>query len=169
MPKTILVDTNVWIDNYCGARPGAVGSRAFIDAACALDAQLCYPVHILKDVFYSIGATLKHMAVQSGQTLSEEHARAICDVVWGCIDNMCELAAAVGADESDAWRARKYRSLSNDLEDNFVLAAAERAHVDFIVTRDERLLRRSSMPAFTPEDAVAYLAMNKEGQSLPVR
>ena len=66
---------------------------------------------------------------------------------------MRERATAIGADESDVWLACRYLPFNNDLEDNFVLAAAERAQVDYIVTNDETLIRKSTVPAFTPEDA----------------
>jgi hypothetical protein len=70
----------------------------------------------------------------------------------------------VGADESDAWKACKYRSLSNDLEGNFVLAAAERGHVDALVTWDKSLLRAATVPAFAPADAIGFLVARTSSQ-----
>ena len=149
----ILVDTNVWIDNYAPVRKESERSRQLIDMARNNGASLVYPVHVLKDVFYNLSATNKRRCMNERGELSEADYLAIRE-------NMADLAFAVGADQSDVWLARKYRSFSNDLEDNFVMAAAERANADFIVTRDEKLLRKSSVKAFTPEDALAFLELN---------
>ena len=62
------------------------------------------------------------MAVAANGVLGETEALAVRETVWGCINNMCELATAVGVDEADVWLARKQRKLTGDLEDNFVLA-----------------------------------------------
>jgi predicted nucleic acid-binding protein len=86
--------------------------------------------------------------------LKREDAEAIRDIAWACVDNMSELGTPVGADESDLWLARKYRRLHPDLEDDLVLAAAERAQADYLVTSDEALLRKAMVPALSPEDFV---------------
>ena len=65
--------------------------------------------------------------------------------------------AAVDADESDVWRACKYRPLGNDLEDDMVMTAAERAQARFTVTNDKELIRKAAVAAYLPEDAVAHL------------
>lgn len=153
-----LVDTNVWLDNYLADRPNAGQSRAFIAQARAREVQLVYPVHCLSDVFLLVQAHLKRAAREQG-SFDEADAVAIREIAWACVENMREFATAVGADESDAWKACKYRALTNDLEDNFVLAAAERVPVDFLVTSDQRLLRKSTVNAYTPEDANLILQM----------
>ncbi len=154
----VLVDTNVWLDNYLSDRPTAAQSRAFIIQARAIGAQLVYPVHSLNDIFLLIQSHLKR-AAREQDSFSEADIQAIHEIAWACIENMREFATAVGADESDAWKACKYRALTNDLEDNFVLAAAERVPVDFLVTNDQRLLRKSTVNAYTPEDATLILQM----------
>ena len=151
-----LVDTNIWLDNYLPDRPNAAQSRAFIMQARAEGVQLTYPVHCLKDVFFIIQAHLKQLARDKSQ-LKDADNLAIQEIAWACVENMRELATAIGADESDAWKACKYRLLTNDLEDSFVLAAAERVPVDFLVTNDQRLLRKSTVNAYTPEDALLVL------------
>ena len=151
-----LVDTNIWLDNYLPDRPNAAQSRAFIMQARAEGVQLTYPVHCLKDVFFIIQAHLKQLARDKSQ-LKDADNLAIQEIAWACVENMRELATAIGADESDAWKACKYRLLTNDLEDSFVLAAAERVPVDFLVTNDHRLLRKSTVNAYTPEDALLVL------------
>ena len=151
-----LVDTNVLLDNYLPDRPHAHMSREFLDYARAHEVQLVYPVHALSDFFLLLQQHLKRRVREKG-VLSDQDALAIQEIAWACVDSLRESATAVGADESDAWRACKYRSLTNDLEDNMVLAAAERAQVDFLVTNDKDLIRKSTVNAYTPEDALKAL------------
>ena len=151
----ILVDSNVWIDNYVPDRPCSSVSRSFISYA-RNRATLVYAVHNLPDIFYVIQNTMKRTAREEG-AFTEGDALAIRELAWACVENMREFAVAVGADESDVWRACKYRRFGNDLEDNMVMAAAERAQARFIVTNDHELIRKSTVVAYTPEDALAYL------------
>ena len=72
---------------------------------------------------------------------------------------MREIATAVGADDSDLWLACKYKPTLGDLEDNLVLAAAERAQVDFIVTGDEQLICKSTRNVYMPADALSFLSI----------
>ena len=151
-----IVDTNVWLDNYLGSRPHSRASREFIVSALECGVQLAYPVHAVKDVFYLLQLNLKRKARENGD-LSEGDAAAITAAAWSCVQNMREMATAVGADESDVWQACKYRQLTGDLEDNLVIAAAQRAQADFLVTNDKKLIHKAPVPAFMPEDASAYL------------
>lgn len=155
--RRILVDTNVWVDNYVSTRPSSPDAQAFFDSAFAAGVELLYPVHSLKDVYYLIGAYLKRQARSLDTELTEQKVRAISELAWGAAKNMHENATAVGADESDAWKALKYRTLTNDLEDSFVLAAAERAQVDMLVTSDVKLIAKATVPAHTPADACILL------------
>lgn len=70
---------------------------------------------------------------------------------------MCEITTAVGVDESDLWLACKYRNLTWDLEDSFVLAAPRRAEVDYLVTSDQALIQKASVAVLTPVDMTALL------------
>ena len=151
-----LVDTNVWLDNYLGQRPHAAESRRFIDEARRQGVQLTYAVHSLSDFFYVMQAELKR-SVASEAMGSESKALAVREAAWACVESLRGMATAIGADESDAWLACKYRSLTNDLEDNFVLAAAERVPVDFLVTNDVCLIRKSTVNAYTPADALLVI------------
>lgn len=151
-----LVDTNVWLDNYLGQRPHSDESRRFIDLARQYGVQLTYAVHCLTDFFYILQNELKHSS-ESGRATTESEALAARETAWACVESLRSIATAIGADESDAWRACKYRTLTNDLEDNFVLAAAERVPVDFLITNDQDLIRKSTVNAYTPADAALVL------------
>lgn len=154
-----LLDTNIWLDNYLPGRPRSLVSRSFISRARERGVQLAYAVHCLNDVFLIIQHQLKRDARERGETLSAGDSAAIREVAWACAENMRSFSTAIGADESDAWKACKYRSLTGDLEDNFVLAAAERVPVDFIVTNDKRLLQKATVNAYTSEDALKVITL----------
>ena len=159
----ILVDTNIWVDNYLPNRPLSQASRRFLHAAHDCGMQLAYPVHCIKDVFFLIQAGLKRLKRESGP-LSEADAEAIREAGWGCVQNMREFACSVGADESDIWIACRHRALTRDLEDNLVIAAAQRAHARLLVTNDAYLLKHAPVPALSAADALVLI----ESGVLPV-
>lgn len=157
--RIIVVDTNVWLDLLLPNRVHARESRAFIAAATQKKYGLAYPVHSLKDIFFLVCSEMKQRARDEKGALSEHDALTAREIAWSCVEYVRNLATAVGADESDAWFACKYRSLNGDLEDNFVLAAAKRANAAFLVTSDETLLRKATVETHTPGDAAALLAL----------
>lgn len=157
-PRTlkILVDTNVWIDYFLADRPGHDDATSFINAAWAESTQLLYPIGALQDVFAILIMELKRGA-RKVQEVDESCMHALRRIAWGCIDALREVATAVGADESDAWFACKYRKLNWDLEDNMVLAAAKRAEADYLVTSDRGLISKSNIAALLPADMTTLL------------
>ena len=157
MSITLLLDTNVWVDNYCVDHASNKVVRELLSAAYEKGITLMYPASSIKDVFYVLGHEFRRIASQGG-VLSESDARAVNEVVWGCVNNMCEIATAVGVDEGDMWLARKYKSLTGDLEDNLVLAAAQRAKADYLVTSDRALIQRATVAALTPANMLKTLA-----------
>lgn len=60
-------------------------------------------------------------------------------------------------DEADLWLACRYRTLTWDLEDNVVLAAAQRAEADYLVTSDRALIQRATVAVLAPGDMTAVL------------
>lgn len=156
-PLRLLLDTNVLLDEYLPTRPSSADSRQLIDLALEQGHVLLFPARAIVDVHYVISRTFKQMVREERGVILEADARAIAEMAWGCVDNLCELATAVGMDGSDVWLARKYRALHGDFEDNFVLAAAERADADFLVTSDRRLLRKATVAALSPKDLLALL------------
>lgn len=155
--KTILVDTNVWLDNYLPNRPHGEESRSFLDEATMLGAELVYPASIVKDVFYVVGSEYKRMLRVEGREVTQSDALAINRIAWAVVDNMSELATPVGMDLSDIWLASKWRGVDHDLEDNLIRAAARRAKVDLVVTWDKGLLAKALVPTVTPAVAIEEL------------
>ncbi len=153
----LLVDTNVWMCNYLPARTGHAETRTFLHAAWEKEAHLLYPAPILIDVFYLLGAEYKRLVRAEKGVLGQDDALAINELAWGCVQNMREVATAVGIDDSDLWLACKYKGLSTDLEDNVVFAAAKRCKADHIVTFDKSLIQRAPVSAMLPSDMCKLL------------
>lgn len=154
---SLLLDTNVWIDAFVPTRSRHQLVRKLLRNAIERDAKLLYPVRILPDVFYQVAAEAKRWWRQGGGELTQAQAEACHSHAWECVNDMHELATAVGADEADVWLALKYRTLHEDVEDNFVLAAAQRAHANYLVTSDMRLITKAPVAALTPQDMLAVL------------
>ncbi len=150
--ECIVIDTNVWLDNYIPHRAGHADAQRLLACARSCDVQLLYAVESVKDVFYVIAADFKAtVRAQAGHVGDAEEAVAQ-QLAWSCVENMRTLANAIGADESDVWLAAKYRSLHGDLEDNLVLAATKRAGADYLVTGDRAFIEKATVPALTPRD-----------------
>ena len=155
--STLLIDTNIWLDCFLPDRPGHAEAMSLILFAYEHECPLLYPASIAKDVFYLVGNTLKRDMRKEGGTLTQRNAAAANEIAWGCVNSMRERATAVGADESDLWMACKLRSIHNDLEDNLIVAAAERANATYLITNDEILIKHSPVAALPPADALTLL------------
>lgn len=156
-PSRVLLDTNVWLDAFDGARSRSRAANELIDACVHKGIDLLYAVGTARDVYYLVGASLKRQAQTAGGVLSERQARAISAYAAACVANMDEVATAVGADSSDIWLARKYQRIHEDFEDCLVLAAVQRAKADFLVTSDEALLRHAPVAALSVDDFLALV------------
>lgn len=157
MPQNLLLDTNVWIENYIGERSDLTESRRLVDFC--LDRQITLYVSIpsLKDIYYDISRYLKAKARSEGVEVTEAFAASAEQLAWGSVRNLMEQAIAVPVDLSDLWEARCFYELHHDFEDDLVLAAARRANVDFLVTSDKKLLTKAIVPTLSPADMLTLL------------
>lgn len=158
----ILLDTNVWLDRYVPHRPGADVANALLSRCVEDDVIALYPLRSIGDVFWQVTKNNELWVKESKGQISEAYAHAINAMAWDCVTNMQEIAMAVGAEYTDVWRATKYREIHSDFEDNMVLAAAERAKVDYLVTSDRQLIEKATVCALTPEDMLTVLRMRCE-------
>lgn len=156
-PTRVLLDTNVWLDAFDGARPRSREANRLIDVCERAGIDLLYAAGSAKDVFYLVGASLKRQARAAGERLADAQARAISAYAAACVTNMTEVATAVGMDASDIWLARKYQRVHADFEDCLVLAAARRAQADCLVASDEALLRHAPVAALSVPDFLALV------------
>ena len=159
----LLVDTNGWVDYFLGRQYDVSDTVEFFTFVRTHDVSVVYPVHILKDVFFFVQKELKARARAEGR-LDEAAVLSIRKLAWACVQTMRETAVAVAADESDVTMACTYREIIGDLEDDLVLAAAERVHPDILVTYDKQLLRSAPVAiTLTPGDAMKALQANRWG------
>ena len=155
----LLLDTNVWLDDAFEQRRGHDSARELIAYARAHDIDLVYAITTAKDVYYIAAQQIKaHIRATQG-SLSEAYATAATDCAWDIAEGMDDIAAPIGMDVADVWMARKLRSVHNDLEDNLVIAAAERADADYIVTSDKQLLANPHVRALTAAQTLDHLAV----------
>ena len=162
-PETLLLDTCVWLDDFLGGRERSADARRLITRALERGMTLLYAASSVKDVHYIVCQTLKRERRLSGGEVSESTSLADSQTAWACVKNMSEIATAVGMDASDVWLAEKYRTLHGDIEDNLVIAAAQRAHADILVTDDLDLVRHAPVAAMTPGDVLALLDAEEPG------
>ena len=155
--SSLLVDTNVWLDCFLSNRPGHDEAIALVLFAYEHEYPLLYPAAILKDVFYLTANAFKRDTRNETGKLTQREAAAATEIAWGCVNSMRERATGVGADESDLWMACKLRSIHNDLEDNLIVAAAQRATATYLITNDEALIKHAPVATLTPGDALALL------------
>lgn len=156
-PATMLLDTNVWVDQFLGVRPHSGASRALVDLMGELAITPLYSIGSSKDAYYTIRATCKRqMRSENDGVLTEGQAVVANEIAWACLENMVELGTAVGCDETDVWLARKQRAVHSDFEDDLVIAAAMRSGA-LLVTNNEELLRHCPVAAMDAHDATLYL------------
>lgn len=151
---TLLLDTNVWIDNFFEGRPKSKEARALITTAIKQNIPLFYSAGTIKDFYYLVSLQLKR---DISNALSETNAKAISEISWKLLDTLHELGTAVGLDESDIWLAKKYRSIHGDFEDNLIIAAAQRANVTYLVTNDKKLILHAPIAALTPKAVIELI------------
>ena len=156
---SFLLDTNVWLDHYL-ARPEEdnAATNLLRQAVSHEHVSLLYSPTTAKDMYFILERTLKELARHEGAPLPENAAEAARETAWACVANMSELATAAPLDESALWIARKFRRDHSDFEDNIIIAAGERANVDYIVTSDQQLLAHMPAIAITPKQACEFIS-----------
>ena len=84
-PKTLLLDTNVWISYYLGPRGDSVLAKRLLSLAVENDVQLAYAVTTAKDLFYLLAADCKRTFRAERGELTEDAAAAANELAWACV------------------------------------------------------------------------------------
>ena len=66
-PSCVLLDTNVWLDAFDGARPRSRAANELLSVCVRKGIELLYAVGTVKDVYYLVGASLKRQARAAGE------------------------------------------------------------------------------------------------------
>ena len=157
-PPILMFDTNVWLDIYLPHRDGRDTALRLLQEAESKDVALAFPSHSALDVYQRVRSDHKRWAREEG-LFSAEMATAIKRLAWDDVNEMRELANAVPTDSVDLYLACKFRDTHDDLEDDLVLAACQRAHVNYLVTSDKGLLAHApaEVTALTPAGMLELL------------
>lgn len=155
--RTLLLDTNVWLDYFLGWRDMSPTSRRLVELALNQDCTLAYAVSSVKDVYYIVASEHKRLERAAEGSLGKGAVAAANAAAWGCVNALQEMACAVPLDHTDVWMASKQRVLHADFEDDLIIAVALRAKADYLVTNDEDLLRHCPVAALDARDMVALL------------
>ncbi len=157
--KTIMVDTNVWVDLYVPGRPLRDASLAFFKAVQRDDVELVFTLDIARAVYRVVSHEAKRWVRQDKGSLSDAYAKAIAAHGWDFVESMQEQATAIGSATADLWLASKLRDEHAEIEDNLIVAACMRIEADYLVTNDEKLLRHAPVAAVTPQQMVRLLGV----------
>lgn len=156
-PLSLILDTNIWVDLYFPNRPNHVASYRMVLAAQEKEAQLFYSPHSMIDVFYLANSEQKSLLRKDGGELTESFALGANEIAWGCIQSIYEIGAPIPITAPILSKALKMKSVHSDFEDDAILAAAQIANLDFLVTNDQKLLTKGIVPSLSAEDMLAYL------------
>ena len=157
MAEKVLCDTGVWLDFFLGNRARHEVAQQFVDACEREGVALLVSPASLNDFFHLCQLELKQATRLATGDFTPQFASAIDEVAWADLENLSEIATVVTADASDVWLARQHRPVHGDFEDDLVVAAAQRAKADFLVTNDEQLLRHAPVAALSVEDALKVI------------
>lgn len=156
-PTSILLDTNVCLDNYIKTRINHQDAQALIDACHRKGIDLLFSVFTLRDVYYHIGAHLKRQMREEGEKITVARASIAEQFAWKMTINLNEQGTLIPVDSSDIALARYFHEIHPDFEDDLILAAVERSGADYLVTNDRQLLSHAPVAALKPSDMLALL------------
>ena len=109
---------------------------------------------ILKDVFFLIGVSLKGWTRAAGEKVTEESALAVNEISWACLSQIQGMSIVLNLGFAEHLEASALRSKNPDYEDNLLLATAQNAKVDYIITKSKGLLANDVVSAITPAEYV---------------
>lgn len=148
---SVLFDTNVWLDYFLGRELAKSASGAF-QRAMEKDDAIVTTAPIMRDVFYLVGTELKRNARAEGVECVQADSKAVAEVAWECIAFMRGHCAVLNVGAPEELVAFTLRQENTDFEDNLLIATAQRANVDYVITNDKRLLKSNLVPALSPRE-----------------
>lgn len=158
LPCKMLIDTNVWIDYFlCRDVRAHKATRDLVVSAITANAVLYTSPTSLTDVFFVLGQEAKAFLREDGEAIGKNLAAAVRESSWASLRTMMELSLIVPLAQVEALSAFTFRELHDDFEDDLILAAAERADVDYVVTSDKRLRLHAPRACLSVADMLKVL------------
>ena len=157
-PRSLMLDTCIWVNSQIGTNSGHEAARKLVVAARKRGMLLGIAPHSLSTVFYIVYRHLRRFGSGNDAVSPEDAAAAAKETAWGVVGSIMDYAVVVGADGSDARIAALHKSVHDDFEDNLVLAAARRMRADLVVSDDLAFVQHSPLPIMTADDALRWIA-----------
>lgn len=132
MSRKLLVDTNILLDAAMEERAGWATTTLLIDEFVYGEAKGYVSPLSLKDVYYIL-------CKYAGEEMSREFVRAAMDLLEVLPVDAATCREAIRSDEPD-------------FEDGLIRACAEKAGVDFIISRNEKAFKGSSVKRLSAQD-----------------
>lgn len=156
--RTVLLDTNIWLDYLIREREGHPFAMALIERTINAEGiDLCCFAGSLKDIYFIFQVDRKRALREGSGEVRDEDARAINEIAWAAITTIEDLATIIPSDMRTTWLAQRMKKLCSDFEDCLLLGACEIADVDFFVTNDKQLQRIAPVKAADAESILVYL------------
>lgn len=136
--KNVFLDTNVIIDFLADRQPFSTATAAIFNASLSGNVKIFVSAVSYNNIYYILRQSLNH-------------AKAI-----SLLDELFEMTESV--DVTKAIIKKSLKSAFKDFEDalqyNCALAVNK---IDFIVTRDSKDFRKSSLPVMNPQEAIGII------------
>lgn len=155
MPVKLLLDTNVWLDFFLARTPGHQAASELLELAEGSERIALYTSSLsIKDLAYLLERDMKAGAREAGVSVTGQVSAAARETAWGCVRLVLEQSLIVPVGHPEVLQAFTLKSVHDDLEDDLLLGSAYRAGVDYLVTYDTKLARRSPVTCVTVCEAL---------------
>ncbi|MGI6217443.1 MAG: type II toxin-antitoxin system VapC family toxin [Coriobacteriales bacterium] len=154
---SLMLDTNVLLDYFDTTRPGCESATKLVNHAIRNGLQLMVSPMSLKDFYYLVAQGIKREAGKSGKEIDDKLASAAESYAWNCTREIMDVATILSVDSHDVELASNLHELHVDFEDDLLLAVAMRSEVAYLVTGDEHLAAKSTVPTMNAADLVKLL------------
>lgn len=159
-PLKLLLDTNVWLDYFLARTPGHRAAAELLELVDSSERVVLYTSSLsIKDLAYLLERDMKVKVREAGAPMTERVSAAARETAWGCARLVLEQSLIVPVGHPEVLQAFTLRSAHDDLEDDLLLGSAYRADVDYIVTYDALLARRSPVPCVDVAGALELLSL----------
>ena len=148
----LQADTNFWMVYFLKYEQLFEPCARIVEMAAAERIELLVAPSSVKDVFYLIPRALRRMDSQEGRGSVSYRPAA-----WACVEFMLDTATPSPQGVAECEKARMLRQTIDDFEDGLILASAESAGADFVLTYDHGLLEQLPEVFVTPSRALELM------------
>lgn len=161
--RKIMLDTNVVIDYLMGREPGCSDAVEIIGMHASCEHAVYVSALSLKDAFFIVSMQLKRMERSASGKLDAGMAQAANEIAWSCIRQLVENVLVLPVGRAESLQALVLRSTHPDFEDDLIVATAQSAGIDLLVSNDEDLVKHAPVACLASTDAVALLRSERAG------